>query len=68
MGEKKLEEMQPIETKHVFTSKEAMLFIGYKKSKFWELVADRSIIGRKDGTWRFDRAELERYKKRMTVK
>lgn len=48
----------------VLTSREAMAEVGWGPTKFWALVNTGQIHGYKDGQWRFERVELEKYKKR----
>lgn len=50
--------------KNVLTSREAMAEVGWGPTKFWELVYSGEIKGYKDGQWRFEKTELEKYKKR----
>lgn len=60
MGEKKL----PFIFERPLTSSEAMAYVGFRRTKFWELVETGEIKGRKDGQWRFEKSELDKYKKR----
>jgi len=53
--------------RNVLTSKEAMAEVGWGPSKFWDLVNTGQIKGYKDGQWRFERTEIEKYKKRRTA-
>lgn len=54
-----------IERKLVLNSVEAMFFLGYGPTKFWKLVSSGKLKGWKDGQWRFEKKELENYKKRL---
>ena len=70
LSKKRIEEIvnsDSLNNKTALSSTEAMLYLGYGPTKFWNLVNSRAIVGRKDGTWRFERKDLDKYKKRMTV-
>lgn len=62
MGEKKIE----LQFERPLTSNEAMAYVGFKRTKFWQLVESGEIRGRKSGQWRFEKAELDKYIKRTT--
>jgi excisionase family DNA binding protein len=67
MGAKKLTNQELPTVKNVLSSKEAMDYVGWKRTKFWDLVDKGEIRGRFDGRWKFERAELDKYIKRKTV-